>query len=141
MTFGDVIKAKRKELKLTQRKLADRVGVDFTYISKIVREGKEMNKDNFRIMGNLPEEDYKKIKKYVEELEFKRKVGLPEKAKPITSYEGIYGLGEVINNIPLCPHCGEWSYYTDGDAKRNGGYTVCPFCEKLMYMEEFFENK
>lgn len=42
-----------------------------------------MNKDSFIIIGkpNLPVEDYKVIKKYVEELEFKRKVGLPEKAK------------------------------------------------------------
>ena len=79
-----------------------------------------MNKDKFIIIGK-PE--------------------LPEKAKPIVSYEEIYGLGDVINDIPLCPHCGEWSYYTTKEAEINGGYTVCPFCEKLMYMEDFFENK
>ena len=33
--LGRLLKQKRKELKVTQRDLAARVGVDFTYISKI----------------------------------------------------------------------------------------------------------
>lgn len=33
--FGDLLKKKRKEAGLTQRELADRAGVDFSYISKI----------------------------------------------------------------------------------------------------------
>lgn len=55
--------------------------------------------------------------------------------RPITEFEGIYGLGDNLQSVPLCPHCGEWSYYTDAEAERNGGYTECPFCEGLMYME------
>lgn len=34
-TFGDVLKEKRRELRITQRDLANRIGVDFSYISKI----------------------------------------------------------------------------------------------------------
>ena len=33
--FGTVLKDLRKERRITQRELAERVGVDFTYISKI----------------------------------------------------------------------------------------------------------
>ena len=33
--FGSVLKNLRKERRVTQRELADKVGVDFTYISKI----------------------------------------------------------------------------------------------------------
>ena len=35
MTFGKKIRALRKASRLTQRQLAEKVGVDFTYISKI----------------------------------------------------------------------------------------------------------
>lgn len=34
-TFGEIIKEARKHKKITQRELADKIGVDFTYISKI----------------------------------------------------------------------------------------------------------
>lgn len=34
-TFGERIKRARRELKLTQRGLANRIGVNFTYLSKI----------------------------------------------------------------------------------------------------------
>jgi transcriptional regulator with XRE-family HTH domain len=33
--FGELLKALRKEKKVTQRRLAELVGIDFTYISKI----------------------------------------------------------------------------------------------------------
>lgn len=33
--FGEILKTLRKEKKITQRKLAELVGIDFTYISKI----------------------------------------------------------------------------------------------------------
>lgn len=33
--FGDLLKSLRKEHKISQRKLAELVGIDFTYISKI----------------------------------------------------------------------------------------------------------
>lgn len=33
--FGDLLRSLRKEKKITQRKLAELVGIDFTYISKI----------------------------------------------------------------------------------------------------------
>ncbi|WP_339196256.1 helix-turn-helix transcriptional regulator [Paenibacillus sp. FSL P4-0176] len=33
--FGEVLKDLRKERKISQRKLADMIGIDFTYISKI----------------------------------------------------------------------------------------------------------
>jgi transcriptional regulator with XRE-family HTH domain len=33
--FGELLKALRKEKKITQRRLADLIGIDFTYISKI----------------------------------------------------------------------------------------------------------
>ena len=35
MSFNNIVRERRKELKITQRELANRVGVDFTYISKI----------------------------------------------------------------------------------------------------------
>ena len=35
MGFGDIIKSKRRELKISQRELASKINVDFTYISKI----------------------------------------------------------------------------------------------------------
>ncbi len=35
VTFGQRIRALRKELRLSQRELAERVGIDFTYLSKI----------------------------------------------------------------------------------------------------------
>lgn len=34
-SFGDVIKQLRKEKRITQRDLAQQVGIDFTYLSKI----------------------------------------------------------------------------------------------------------
>lgn len=34
-TFGELIKEARKEKKITQREMANLIGVDFTYISKI----------------------------------------------------------------------------------------------------------
>jgi transcriptional regulator with XRE-family HTH domain len=33
--FGEILRNLRKQRKVTQRQLADRVGIDFTYISKI----------------------------------------------------------------------------------------------------------
>ncbi|MFB9279388.1 helix-turn-helix domain-containing protein [Cohnella cellulosilytica] len=33
--FGDLLKSLRKDYKISQRKLAELVGIDFTYISKI----------------------------------------------------------------------------------------------------------
>jgi len=33
--FGELLKSLRKKHKITQRQLAERVGIDFTYISKI----------------------------------------------------------------------------------------------------------
>lgn len=98
----------------------------------------------WKIVGgntDLTEEDKKIIDEYVNEKLFKEKHNLPQKSKPIVSYDGIYGLGDVINHVPLCPHCGEWSYYITRDAEINGGYTVCPFCKGFMYMEDFFVNK
>lgn len=35
MTFGELLKDKRREAGVTQRQLADRIKVDFSYISKI----------------------------------------------------------------------------------------------------------
>lgn len=35
MTFGERIRQLRKERKLTQQELADKVGINFTYLSKI----------------------------------------------------------------------------------------------------------
>ena len=64
---------------------------------------------------------------------------IPENAKPIVDFnDAIATGGESIieNSIPLCPHCGEWSYYTTDEAEANGGFTVCPFCGGAMYMEE-----
>lgn len=81
---------------------------------------------------------WSQMEDYVKELEFKKKVGLPEKSKAIRNYDTLYGLGDVLTSAPLCPHCLEWSYYTTDEAKRNGGYTVCPFCRGLMYDENYF---
>lgn len=38
MSFGQLLREKRKEQKVSQRQLAKEVGVDFTYISKIENE-------------------------------------------------------------------------------------------------------
>lgn len=102
-----------------------------------------MSKENFEIIGkpNLPNEDLEAIKEYIKQLEFKRKMGLPEKAKPIRDYDTGYGLGDILNFAPLCPHCKEWSYYTTSEADRNGGYTVCPFCEGPMYDETYLAKE
>ena len=81
------------------------------------------------------------MENYIKELEFKRRVGLPEKAKSIKDHDCGYGLGDRLTFAPLCPHCLEWSYYTTNEADRNGGYTVCPFCEGLMYDEDYFEEE
>lgn len=84
---------------------------------------------------------WNEMEDYVEELEFKRKVGLPNRAKPIVDYDSGYGLGGELTVAPLCPHCLEWSYYTTDEADRNGGYTICPFCEGLMYYEDYFKKE
>jgi hypothetical protein len=63
------------------------------------------------------------------------KTNMPKNAKPITLYEDSYnGSTDTLHVgvIPLCPHCGEWSYYTDNEAEERGGYTICPFCEGAM---------
>lgn len=83
---------------------------------------------------------WEEMQEYVKELEFKRKVGVPENAKPIADYDSQYGLGDVLQFVPLCPHCLEWSYYTTNDADRNGGYTLCPFCGGAMYDRNYFNG-
>ncbi len=45
-TFGELIKQARKEKKYNQRELADKLGIDFTYLSKLENE-----------RGNPPKED------------------------------------------------------------------------------------
>lgn len=35
MGFGDIIKSKRRKLKISQRELASKININFTYISKI----------------------------------------------------------------------------------------------------------
>lgn len=42
MTFGEHIKGLRKKLRMTQRELADLLGVNFTYISKIENDKLEV---------------------------------------------------------------------------------------------------
>lgn len=64
---------------------------------------------------------------------------IPANAKPIVDFELVYNYAtDQINEkgLPLCPHCGEWSYYTDDEADENGGYTICPFCGGPMFMRE-----
>jgi hypothetical protein len=59
--------------------------------------------------------------------------------KPIVAFEDSFdGRTDTLhkNCIPLCPHCNEWSYYTDAEAEERGGFTICPFCGKGMYMTE-----
>ena len=80
MTFGDVIKTKRKELKITQRELADRVGVDFTYISKIENDVLLPSEGIIRKMCNVLKLDFvaamlkaMKIPKEFKELIFSNK--------------------------------------------------------------------
>ncbi len=41
MTFGQRIRTLRKDLGLSQRELAQRVGIDFTYLSKIENDRSE----------------------------------------------------------------------------------------------------
>ena len=59
--------------------------------------------------------------------------------KPIVKFDNHFdGRIDVLikNALPLCPHCGEWSYYTDDEAEKNGGYTFCPFCNGAMCLNE-----
>lgn len=53
---------------------------------------------------------------------------------PIIDFQDKCGCLDTVYGIPLCPHCGEWSYYTDAQAEENDGITICPFCESKMYM-------
>ena len=72
----------------------------------------------------------------IDSMQFMRRSDDMKEKKPITEYEEIYGLGDMVSGVPLCPHCGEWSYYTTKEAEENGGYTECPFCGGLMYMPD-----
>ena len=92
-------------------------------------------------MMSLSKKDSEAMKEYIKQLEFKKKNELPESAKPIKDLDVVNGLGDILSFVPLCPHCKEWSYYTTNEADTNGGYTVCPFCEGLMYDEEYFTKR
>ena len=59
MTFGEEMKALRKAKRITQRDLAERVGVDFTYISKM-ENGKLVNapsEDTIRKIAQILDTD------------------------------------------------------------------------------------
>jgi len=64
-------------------------------------------------------------------------MSIPKTALPIIDWEDHFDGGTDTlyeNEIPLCPHCKEWSYYTQAEAVERGGYTICPFCHGEMYM-------
>jgi len=64
-------------------------------------------------------------------------MSIPKTALPIIDWEDHFdGRTDTLyeNEIPLCPHCKEWSYYTTSEADERGGYTICPFCQGEMYM-------
>ena len=62
-------------------------------------------------------------------------MSIPKTALPIIDYSYTEAADLIhVDEIPLCPHCKEWSYYTSAEADERGGYTICPFCQGEMYM-------
>ena len=64
-------------------------------------------------------------------------MSIPKTALPIIDWDDSYcGATDTLyeNEIPLCPHCKDWSHYTTAEAVERGGYTICPFCQGEMYM-------
>ncbi|MFZ3577857.1 helix-turn-helix domain-containing protein [Virgibacillus sp. DJP39] len=60
--FGDLLRSLRKEKKITQRKLAELIGIDFTYISKIENGSMEPPAENKIIkMAEVFETDKDKL--------------------------------------------------------------------------------
>lgn len=64
-------------------------------------------------------------------------MSIPKTALPIVDWEEWFcGATDTLdeNEMPLCPHCGEWSSYTTVEAEQRGGYCICQFCGGEMYM-------
>lgn len=49
--FGEILKNRRKELKLSQKELAERIGKKRTYISRI-ENGEDIRLSNFALIAN-----------------------------------------------------------------------------------------
>jgi len=100
-TFGELIKQARKEKKYSQRELADKLGIDFTYLSKLENErGNPPKEDIIRqlaqyldldedklifLAGKIPAEDEDLIKQHYEDMPllFRRMRENPEFAAKI----------------------------------------------------------
>lgn len=100
-TFGELIKQARKEKKYSQRELADKLGIDFTYLSKLENErGNPPKEDIIRqlaqyldldedklifLAGKIPAEDENLIKQHYQDMPllFRRMRENPEFAAKI----------------------------------------------------------
>lgn len=100
-TFGEVIKEARKKKKYSQRELADKLGIDFTYLSKLENErgnppkediirqlAQYLNLDEDQLLflaGKIPEQDEDLIKQHYEDMPllFRRMRENPEFAAKI----------------------------------------------------------
>jgi transcriptional regulator with XRE-family HTH domain len=74
MSFGNTIKKLRKELKMTQRELSDKLGVNFTYISKIENEKLDVppSEELIRKMAGILEADPEELLDMAGKLDLKR---------------------------------------------------------------------
>lgn len=74
MTFGDHIKALRKKRRMTQRELADQLGVNFTYISKIENDKLEVlpSEDLIRRMAGVLATDAEELLDLAGKLDLKQ---------------------------------------------------------------------
>ena len=100
-TFGELIKQARKRKQYSQRELADRLGIDFTYLSKLENErGNPPKEEIIRqlaqyldldedklifLAGKIPAEDEDLIKQHYEDMPllFRRMRENPEFAAKI----------------------------------------------------------
>ena len=74
MTFGETIKELRKQHRMTQRELADQLGVNFTYISKIENDKLEVlpSEDLIRRMAEVLEADAEELLDLAGKLDLKQ---------------------------------------------------------------------
>lgn len=74
MTFGNHIKTLRKKRRMTQRELADQLGVNFTYISKIENDKLEVlpSEDLIRRMAGVLAADAEELLDLAGKLDLKQ---------------------------------------------------------------------
>ena len=92
-TFAETVKTLRKQKRITQRDLAEKIGVDFTYISKI---------ENARLVHSPSEDTIRKIASVLE-TDADALIVLAEKV-PKKLQETIVTDDFVVNFLRVAPH-------------------------------------